>query len=409
MKLSNTLIITLTALTSSEARYLRSSLATDPHDCFSKEVWSTEKSEWCCDNKQLGCKLPTTQQPGAQPDPTCPESNSNCPTARCEAPDASRGKCTLSENLFRDVAGNCCPKLCDFECDGDKVAATDFASCTKNGNPTMYSFPAQCHDPISGKTFADEAGSTDAAAAAADADADADADAASTDDGADADAGTASTVPPTSTEFPQGCSVWFDGCNTCGAGGMCTMMACEENQATECREWLVGYPKNDNNDDAQEQANSAPIYTPFTDSDSELAARSCWTREVWSEEKRDWCCENFELGCSKNKDNDEIDEMTLYPALPLPLPSDLNLAMEKCWVDGNTWFDGCNHCAPGGLCTKMFCFTMQEPKCIEVTRDPIREGSKAAEKAATKDRPDAEDGYTASPTAGDEKYAYTNY
>jgi len=27
----------------------------EEHDCFTKEVWSDEKSEWCCENKQLGC------------------------------------------------------------------------------------------------------------------------------------------------------------------------------------------------------------------------------------------------------------------------------------------------------------------------------------------------------------------
>ena len=29
-----------------------------PHNCFTKEVWSEEKTKWCCDNMQLGCPAP---------------------------------------------------------------------------------------------------------------------------------------------------------------------------------------------------------------------------------------------------------------------------------------------------------------------------------------------------------------
>lgn len=55
----------------------------------------------------------------------------------------------------------CCEKMCHLETpDGKKCeplgAATDFKSCAANGNPIMESYPEQCRDPVSGKTFVNE-------------------------------------------------------------------------------------------------------------------------------------------------------------------------------------------------------------------------------------------------------------
>ena len=56
-------------------------------------------------------------------------------------------------------------------------------------------------------------------------------------------------APVSSAGPPEGCTTWFDGCNTCGrdtsdAPMMCTMMACLQNGATECRGWAAGYGAN---------------------------------------------------------------------------------------------------------------------------------------------------------------------
>merc|ERR1719424_1019107 len=45
---------------------------------------------------------------------------------------------------------------------------------------------------------------------------------------------------------PEGCTTWFDGCNTCGRDSptvpmACTMMACFRQGNPECRGWAVGY------------------------------------------------------------------------------------------------------------------------------------------------------------------------
>jgi len=68
---------------------------------------------------------------------------------------------------------------------------------------------------------------------------------------------------------PYGCLSWYDGCNECrcdGVGkiGPCTKRACLVNTEAKCM--------------SREKFN-------------------CMTREVWSDEKKEWCCRNKELGC----------------------------------------------------------------------------------------------------------------
>ena len=52
----------------------------------------------------------------------------------------------------------CCSKMCNLEWpNGTQCwpagACEDFACCARNGNPIMESYPEQCADPISGRTF----------------------------------------------------------------------------------------------------------------------------------------------------------------------------------------------------------------------------------------------------------------
>jgi hypothetical protein len=49
-------------------------------------------------------------------------------------------------------------------------------------------------------------------------------------------------LPPPVPGFPKGCKVWFDGCNTCTANGVCTMMLCPDaNRPSVCKEWETGH------------------------------------------------------------------------------------------------------------------------------------------------------------------------
>lgn len=68
---------------------------------------------------------------------------------------------------------------------------------------------------------------------------------------------------------PYGCLSWYDGCNECrcdGVGkiGPCTKRACLVNTEAKCM--------------SREKFN-------------------CMTEELWSDEKKEWCCRNKELGC----------------------------------------------------------------------------------------------------------------
>ena len=79
------------------------------------------------------------------------------------------------------------------------------------------------------------------------------------------------TVGCTQPECPQGCSRYFDGCNECiceDGRAMCTKKFCAEPTAFVCRD----------------EEPDEPEY-------------NCRTREVWSPEKREWCCVNERIGC----------------------------------------------------------------------------------------------------------------
>lgn len=96
---------------------------------------------------------------------------------------------------------------------------------------------------------------------------------------------------------------------------------------------------------------------------------NCYTREVWSADKKTWCCDNAKLGCDGVKGQAALPSgPATYPALPS------DPAMKACWGAGNVWFDGCNNCGAGGACTMIFCETMGEAKCMDGNKaDPVRE------------------------------------
>ena len=63
-----------------------------------------------------------------------------------------------SSTISSDDSNCCCKKNCYLEWpNGTKCvpngSCSNFECCANNGNPIMESFPEQCRDPISGKTF----------------------------------------------------------------------------------------------------------------------------------------------------------------------------------------------------------------------------------------------------------------
>ena len=113
------------------------------------------------------------------------------------------------------------------------------------------------------------------------------------------------------------CMTWFDGCNTC---------KCENGTKTMCtRKWCARY----------EQAKCM-------DEDEPEDKYNCNTREVWTAEKKKWCCTYKKLGCA--------------PRI-------------QCPRDCSSWYDGCNTCTCKdgflGACTERFCFRKTDPKCLD--------------------------------------------
>lgn len=43
------------------------STSAESHNCMTRELWSAEKTTWCCANKQLGCSSPSSLPPPAGP------------------------------------------------------------------------------------------------------------------------------------------------------------------------------------------------------------------------------------------------------------------------------------------------------------------------------------------------------
>ena len=123
-----------------------------------------------------------------------------------------------------------------------------------------------------------------------------------------------------SEEEKRECHVWFDGCNLCTHNKpnlplSCTKRKCEVKKRPMCR--------------------------------SELPQFNCFTREAWTDEKRNWCCMNRKRGCSgKNPE--------------------LEYAEEK--ADCQVWFDGCNNCGRPNAdaefsCGSAFCAVFIDPYC----------------------------------------------
>jgi hypothetical protein len=111
-------------------------------------------------------------------------------------------------------------------------------------------------------------------------------------------------------ECPIGCDTWYDGCNTCGCTngqlGACTKRFCFQNEEPYCMSpcpqvrcqqppstcppgYTLGMQYTDN---------GCPTCETCLDAAGEaLSSMYCMTREVWSDEKTDWCCANQGLGC----------------------------------------------------------------------------------------------------------------
>lgn len=199
-------------------------------------------------------------------------------------------------------------------------------------------------------------------------------------------------------KFPKGCKNWFDGCNHCiikdGKELGCTKMYCGQ---------MYDGPK------------KKAFCTVFEDGRRCKSAGkctttkkyNCYTREVWSAEKKAYCCKTKKMGCTAKKPSKKPLKAgsvcyAFYETNPSAAvnrrndcPKGYKCAAKPGYMSFNSvmtcqkgssvsgpsaptipndctrWYDGCNTCfvrngKPLG-CTKRACFRKGTPKCLSST------------------------------------------
>lgn len=90
----------------------------EPHDCLTKEVWSQEKAYWCCENKNLGCPFDCRSKDEWSPEKTewcCTNKELGCPM--CTRKNEVFNACGPPENCEATCAGlTQPPKPCQQVC-----------------------------------------------------------------------------------------------------------------------------------------------------------------------------------------------------------------------------------------------------------------------------------------------------
>lgn len=187
---------------------------------------------------------------------------------------------------------------------------------------------------------------------------------------------------------PRAAKTFFDGCNHCiiqnGKELGCTEMFCAKNYDAPKQAFCTVY------EDGR-QCKSA------TDC-SESKQINCFTREVWSDAKKAYCCKTRQMGCPPTKTALKggdvcyaFSEMGDTPNVDRKndCPKGYKCAseMDGMGVDSfnsvlyctkaaagtgipagcTTWYDGCNSCSvingQKGACTKMMCFQQGKAYC----------------------------------------------
>merc|ERR1711939_737059 len=102
-------------------------------NCYTKEVWSAEKQDWCCANKQLGCPPKTKTRRDETPkdetskDKTPPEDE----TPEAETPQDETPKSDAAGNNSK--AGSC--SCMGYNADGSTVPSGECGWASQQQTP----------------------------------------------------------------------------------------------------------------------------------------------------------------------------------------------------------------------------------------------------------------------------------
>merc|ERR1712100_771302 len=125
----------------------------ETHRCYTKEVWSAEKQEWCCANKQLGCppredETPTDETLKAEaPKTEAPKGETpKAETPKDETPKAETPKDETPKTATLAKAGSC--SCMGYNADGSTVSSGECGWASQQqapGNSCMQvSSEAEC-------------------------------------------------------------------------------------------------------------------------------------------------------------------------------------------------------------------------------------------------------------------------
>eukprot|EP00588_Corethron_pennatum_P023646 CAMPEP_0194314810 /NCGR_PEP_ID=MMETSP0171-20130528/11622_1 /TAXON_ID=218684 /ORGANISM="Corethron pennatum, Strain L29A3" /LENGTH=684 /DNA_ID=CAMNT_0039070369 /DNA_START=213 /DNA_END=2268 /DNA_ORIENTATION=+ len=121
---------------------------------------------------------------------------------------------------------------------------------------------------------------------------------------------------------PVGCAKWFDGCNTCRCNENrepvdCTDMDCKEKEKPRCLDKVVDVCPATCSSwfDGCNECNCEAVGVVGTDCteknckvylDPMCNKYDCNTREIWTEDKKEWCCKFEKKGCEYDCDTKEM-------------------------------------------------------------------------------------------------------
>ena len=98
----------------------------------------------------------------------------------------------------------------------------------------------------------------------------------------------------TGSKYPKGCTNWFDGCNHCiiknGKELGCTEMYCGQIYDGPKKKAFCTVYENGKRCKSATSCSTSKTY-------------NCFTREVWSNAKKAYCCKTRKMGCPPKKNS----------------------------------------------------------------------------------------------------------
>jgi len=141
------------------------------YNCYTRELWTEEKTTWCCENEKLGCPRDDEKEEKIEPiekeEPAsfdgyqgiaCKMESDMCPMPMCYMPSGKNCKLKPKTLVWDSASQTCCPKTCEFECESPTIedpsvafveAATDsWAEAVTGKNDPRVVTKHFCHDGI---------------------------------------------------------------------------------------------------------------------------------------------------------------------------------------------------------------------------------------------------------------------